>query len=151
MIEEFWSWWQHLPQNIDPIIFGIGSFKLQYYGLMYIVAFAITFFLVLYRVKHEDRFEITPDQIKDLSTYMVLGLASSFFFFLTGLRQTHNAYHYAVGIPRVACEWLMFVLSVLMLGSMHAVQINHLHHRRKPDPECGGEVFRVHSIPRRLY
>jgi phosphatidylglycerol:prolipoprotein diacylglycerol transferase len=74
MVEEFWSWWQHLPQNIDPVIFGIGSFKLQYYGLMYIVAFAITFFLVLYRVKREDRFEITTDQIKDLSTYMILGL-----------------------------------------------------------------------------
>jgi phosphatidylglycerol:prolipoprotein diacylglycerol transferase len=73
-MEEFWSWWQHLPQNIDPVIFEIGSFKLQYYGLMYIVAFAITFFLVLYRVKREDRFEITADQIKDLSTYMILGL-----------------------------------------------------------------------------
>ena len=49
MVEEFWDWWQHLPQNIDPVIFSVGSFRLQYYGLMYIVAFAITFFLVLYR------------------------------------------------------------------------------------------------------
>jgi len=73
-MEEFWSWWQHLPQNIDPVIFEIGSFKLQYYGLMYIVAFAITFFLVLYRVKREDRFKITTDQIKDLTTYIILGL-----------------------------------------------------------------------------
>jgi phosphatidylglycerol:prolipoprotein diacylglycerol transferase len=74
MVEEFWDWWQHLPQNIDPVIFSIGSFKLQYYGLMYIVAFAITFFLVLYRHKREDRFEITADQIKDLTTYIILGL-----------------------------------------------------------------------------
>ena len=71
---EFWEWWQHLPQNISPVIFEIGSFKLQYYGLMYIVAFAITFFLVLYRVKHEDRFEITTDQVKDATTYLILGL-----------------------------------------------------------------------------
>ena len=41
---------------------------------MYIVAFAITFFLVLYRVKHEDRFEMTSDQVKDASTYIILGL-----------------------------------------------------------------------------
>ena len=41
---------------------------------MYIVAFAITFFLVIYRVKREDRFEITTDQIKDLTTYIILGL-----------------------------------------------------------------------------
>lgn len=74
MVEEFRDWWQHLPQHIDPVIFSIGSFKLQYYGLMYIVAFAITFFLVLYRIKREDRFEITSDQVKDLTTYMILGL-----------------------------------------------------------------------------
>ena len=59
-----------------------------------------------------------------------LALAASFMFFLTGLRQVHNAYHYALGIPRAATEWLMFVLSVLMLGSMHAVQITHLRHHR---------------------
>jgi len=73
-MDEFWDWWQHLPQHISPVIFEIGWFKLQYYGLMYIVAFSITFFLVLYRVKHEDRFEITTDQVKDLSTYLILGL-----------------------------------------------------------------------------
>jgi len=74
MVAEFWDWWQHLPQAIDPVIFSIGSFRLQYYGLMYIVAFAITFFLVLYRVKREERFAITTDQVKDLTTYMILGL-----------------------------------------------------------------------------
>jgi phosphatidylglycerol:prolipoprotein diacylglycerol transferase len=73
-MDEFWKWWQHLPQHIDPVIFQIGSFKLQYYGLMYIVAFAITFFLVLYRLRHEERFEITTDQVKDATTYLILGL-----------------------------------------------------------------------------
>jgi phosphatidylglycerol:prolipoprotein diacylglycerol transferase len=71
---DFQLWWQHLPQNISPVIFEIGGFKLQYYGLMYIVAFAITFFLVLYRLKHENRFEFTTDQIKDISTHLILGL-----------------------------------------------------------------------------
>ncbi len=71
---DFKIWWQHLPQNISPVIFEIGGFKLQYYGLMYIVAFAITFFLVIYRLKHENRFEFTTDQIKDITTYLILGL-----------------------------------------------------------------------------
>ncbi|MBW2409685.1 MAG: prolipoprotein diacylglyceryl transferase [Deltaproteobacteria bacterium] len=71
---EFWNWWQHLPANIDPVIFQIGSFKLQYYGLMYIVAFAITYFLVWYRIKHEDRFDISTDQLRDIMTYIILGL-----------------------------------------------------------------------------
>jgi len=60
----------------------------------------------------------------------LLALGASFMFFLTGLRQVHNAYHYALGIPRNATECVMFVLSVLMLGSMHAVQLTHLWHHR---------------------
>jgi fatty acid desaturase len=57
-------------------------------------------------------------------------LAFSFMFFLAGLRQVHNAHHYALGLSRRATEWVMFALSLLMLGSMHAVQINHLRHHR---------------------
>ena len=63
-----------MPENISPVILQIGWFKLQYYGLMYIVAFAITYFLVVYRVKHEDRFGITIDQVKDVTTFIILGL-----------------------------------------------------------------------------
>jgi len=71
---DFKTWWQHLPQNISPVIFEIGWFKLQYYGLMYIVAFGITYFLVLHRLKYEKRFEFTTDQIKDIMTYLIIGL-----------------------------------------------------------------------------
>jgi fatty acid desaturase len=59
-----------------------------------------------------------------------LALICSFLFFLTGLRQVHNAFHYALGLPRRATEWVMVGLSVLMLGSMHAVQVNHRRHHR---------------------
>lgn len=58
----------------------------------------------------------------------VLALPCSFMFFLTGLRQVHGAFHYSIGIPRRATELVMLMLSALMLGSMHAVQINHLRH-----------------------
>ena len=71
---EFWNWWQHLPQHISPVIFQIGSFKLQYYGLMYIVAFAITYGLVIYRLKHESRFHVSRQQVNDLTTVIILGL-----------------------------------------------------------------------------
>jgi fatty acid desaturase len=60
----------------------------------------------------------------------VPALAFSFMFFLAGLRQVHNAHHYALGLSRQATEWVMLALSLLMLGSMHAVQINHLRHHR---------------------
>lgn len=73
-MDEFLIWWQHLPEIINPVIFGIGSFKLQYYGLMYVLAFAITFFLILFRIKQEKGFEITSDQVKDLTTLMMVGV-----------------------------------------------------------------------------
>jgi fatty acid desaturase len=59
-----------------------------------------------------------------------LALVASFFFFLTGLRVAHDAHHYNLGLPRAATEWVLFTLSVLMLGSMHAVQFNHLRHHK---------------------
>ena len=73
-MSEFWDWWQHLPQNISPVIFEIGWFKVQYYGLSYIAAFALTYILVLYRIKHEERFAFTKDQVNDITTYAILGL-----------------------------------------------------------------------------
>jgi phosphatidylglycerol:prolipoprotein diacylglycerol transferase len=73
-MSEFWDWWQHLPQHISPVIFQIGWFRLQYYGLMYIVAFALTYFLVLYRIRHEARFELSKDQVNDITTHAILGL-----------------------------------------------------------------------------
>jgi hypothetical protein len=57
----------------------------------------------------------------------------------------HNAHHYALGLPRWATEWVMFVISVL--GSMHAVQRNYLHHHK----HCmGDENLEGYSAPQRL-
>lgn len=68
--------------------------------------------------------------------HYLVALSCSFVFFLTGLRQNHNANHYAIGISKTQHEWLMFILSLLMLGSMHVVQINHLrHHKFYPDEQ----------------
>ena len=71
---DFLYWWQHLPEHMDPVILEIGSFKLQYYGLMYIVAFAITYILASHRLRREDRFLIDADQLQGLMTAMILGL-----------------------------------------------------------------------------
>jgi hypothetical protein len=57
-----------------------------------------------------------------------LATVLSFGFFLTGLRVVHGAFHYTLGLPRLATDCVMLVFSVAMLGSMHAVQWNHLRH-----------------------
>lgn len=59
-----------------------------------------------------------------------LAIISAFFFFLTGLRQVHAGYHGALGLSRFWTDWFLFIMSCLMLGSMHAVQYNHLRHHK---------------------
>jgi fatty acid desaturase len=56
--------------------------------------------------------------------------AASFVFYLAGLRQVHNAFHFTLGLPRWASDAVMLALSVAMLGSMHAVRYNHMRHHR---------------------
>jgi len=73
-MDSFLIWWRHLPEKMSPVVFEIGWFKLQYYGLMYIFAFATVYGLILFRLKHEKRFNVTRDQVKDLTVNMVLGV-----------------------------------------------------------------------------
>lgn len=64
-----------------------------------------------------------------LGWYLV-ALGLSFMFFLTGLRIVHNAFHGALGLPRRWNEVVLWMMSLIMLGSMHAVRFNHLRHHR---------------------
>jgi phosphatidylglycerol:prolipoprotein diacylglycerol transferase len=59
---------------MDPVIFAIGPFKLQYYGMMYLVAFGITYLLVRYRLAREPRFDIPLESVQGLLTAMIIGL-----------------------------------------------------------------------------
>ncbi len=70
----FWDFWQHIPYKLNPVLFEIGSFKLQYYGLMYIVGFLTCYGLVLYRLKHEDHFDVTREQVEVLGLHIMFGL-----------------------------------------------------------------------------
>jgi len=73
MTRAFWDWWQHLPQHIDPTLFSLGSFELRYYGLMYIVAFALTYVLLVYRARRDGFGWYTPERIQDLMVWFIVG------------------------------------------------------------------------------
>jgi len=73
-MNEFLIWWQHLPEKMDPVIFSIAGFRLHYYGLMYLVAFAVVYLLVIYRIKRETRFRISADEIQNLMIFMMIGV-----------------------------------------------------------------------------
>ena len=72
-MESFINAWQQLPSHIKPALFSIGSFQLRYYSLMYIVAFAIVYFLTLYRMKKES-FEYTAETVQDYLVWAMLAL-----------------------------------------------------------------------------
>ncbi|MGD9106422.1 MAG: prolipoprotein diacylglyceryl transferase, partial [Desulfobacterales bacterium] len=74
VMNDFWIWWQHLPEKMSPVFFEIGGFKLQYYGLMYIIAFAVTYVLVLCRVRHEKRFRVSDDEVQNLMLFIIIGV-----------------------------------------------------------------------------
>ncbi len=38
--------------NIDPVIFAIGPLKIRWYGLMYVLGFTASYFLVLKQIRH---------------------------------------------------------------------------------------------------
>jgi phosphatidylglycerol:prolipoprotein diacylglycerol transferase len=65
--------WQHLPEHISPIIFEIGSFQVRYYGLMYLVAFTLTYILVTYRIKNE-KYNYSFEIIQDFFMWAIIGL-----------------------------------------------------------------------------
>lgn len=75
MTDELINWWQHLPTHMNPVLFQIGGFRIQYYGLMYLIAFGVTYALVSYRINTEkDRFQISKEQNESLATHMILGV-----------------------------------------------------------------------------
>jgi phosphatidylglycerol:prolipoprotein diacylglycerol transferase len=71
----FLYWWQNLPASMDPILFSIGPMKIQWYGLMYIVSFTLTYFLARARCKREERFKTYDEEfLKNLLTYSFIGV-----------------------------------------------------------------------------
>ncbi len=59
--------------RIDPEIIRIGPLAVRWYGMMYILGFASSYFLVLYQVKKK-AVGITKAHIDDIYFYLVLGL-----------------------------------------------------------------------------
>jgi phosphatidylglycerol---prolipoprotein diacylglyceryl transferase len=65
--------WQHLPAQISPYLFQAGAFQVRYYSVMYLVAFAVTYFLVMYRIGKE-HYEYSAELIQDYFVWAILGL-----------------------------------------------------------------------------
>ena len=59
--------------HIPPEIFRIGPFAVRWYGMMYVLGFASSYFLVVYQARRSPK-GVTKAQIDDIYFYLVLGL-----------------------------------------------------------------------------
>lgn len=73
-MNDFLIWWQHLPERMSPVFLKIGGFSLHYYGLMYLVAFAVVYAMAVFRIKREKQFPISVDEIQNLMVLMMIGV-----------------------------------------------------------------------------
>ncbi len=69
----FIEFWQHIPEHIKPYIIQIGQFQVRYYGLMYIIAFSVLYFLSFYRMKTED-YDYPKTAVENYFVWAILGL-----------------------------------------------------------------------------
>ncbi|MFQ6613553.1 MAG: prolipoprotein diacylglyceryl transferase [Fidelibacterota bacterium] len=69
----FTEWWQHLPSQMNPVLFQIGGLSIRWYSTMYLVAFGIVYLLSQYRLKTET-WPFTKDDVSDMITWSILGV-----------------------------------------------------------------------------
>ncbi|NJB37954.1 fatty acid desaturase family protein [Croceivirga sp. JEA036] len=62
--------------------------------------------------------------------YYWIALPFSGFFFLTALRQVHNGFHNSLGTNKFLTWLSLYLNSILMVVSIHAVKFNHLRHHK---------------------
>ena len=72
-MENLIRWWQELPYHISPTIVAFGPLQVRYYGMMYLVAFFVTYALVSQRLRHEN-FNYSIETIQDLFLWGIAGL-----------------------------------------------------------------------------
>lgn len=67
--------------------------------------------------------------------HYLLALPFSVMFFLTAFRQVHNGFHNSLGTSRTLTWLSLYLNSLLMITSAHAVKFNHIRHHK----HCLGE------------
>ena len=67
------SWWNLIPQHLDPVFLRIGSFPIHWYGLMYLAAF-FTSYKVIWHTIQRDKISATKEQLDSLTSWIIAGL-----------------------------------------------------------------------------
>lgn len=73
MLNRLSEFWNHLPEQIDPVFVHIGKLEIRYYGLMYIAAFATVYALSVYRTKRES-LQYSKSTVQNYLMWAIWGL-----------------------------------------------------------------------------
>lgn len=68
------NFYQHIPSFINPNAFSFGGFSVDWYSLMYLVAFATVFLLLKYRLEKKEGSVLNKDTLVDFIFYSIIGL-----------------------------------------------------------------------------
>jgi len=72
-MENFFNFYQHLPEKINPVVFQMGGFKVGWYSLMYLVAFLVVYAILSYRIKKKEA-NLSLDDLVDFLFYAFWGM-----------------------------------------------------------------------------
>ncbi len=92
---------QYYVHNIDPVIFDLGPLQIRWYGLMYVIGFLISGYLLKILIK-KNFFKITEDKIDSLITTMIICMfigARVFYVFI------YNWDYYANNLMDLLAVW----------------------------------------------
>ena len=91
----------HYIHNIDPVIFGLGSLQVRWYGLMYVIGFITAGFLLKILVQ-KNFFKVSVEKIDTLITTMIVCMFIGARFFYVFI---YNWDYYSQNMMELLAVW----------------------------------------------
>jgi phosphatidylglycerol:prolipoprotein diacylglycerol transferase len=91
----------HYIHNLDPVIFGIGSLQVRWYGLMYVIGFIISGYLLKILVQ-KNFFKVRVEKIDTLITTMIICMFLGARFFYVFI---YNWEYYSQNMLELLAVW----------------------------------------------
>ncbi|NLY03481.1 MAG: prolipoprotein diacylglyceryl transferase [Campylobacter sp.] len=67
------TWWNEIYSHIDPIAFEIFGFNVYWYGIMFITALVVAFFIAKYIIK-KDKLSYSDDFLDNYFAWIIIGV-----------------------------------------------------------------------------
>jgi phosphatidylglycerol:prolipoprotein diacylglycerol transferase len=69
-----YSWWNTIPQHLDPTAITIMGFPVRWYGLMYLAAFFTGYHLIWYFTNKYKVQQMKREQLESVMTWLIAGV-----------------------------------------------------------------------------